>query len=178
MAGEFARDYIARLDAGEHSHSVQYVIVRDRAAGLPWAYGGTPPVLSQYGEVGQGKPPVARGMAKARVRHIVGGGKKASSSSSNVRPAGKPLLSADQRRRSGGDKVEALWRRAFDPYTLIPLQQYATSSTFEDPGDKRNSATKFNWWGVYLAQRSICARCICCALGPVFGDYDEYCDSA
>ena len=67
----------------------------------------------------------------------MGGGKKASSSSSNVRPAGKPLVSADQRRKSDGDKIEALWRRAFDPDTLIPLQQYATSSTFEDPGNKR-----------------------------------------
>ena len=127
--------------------------MRDRAAGLPWAYGGTPAVLSQYGKVGKGEPPVVRGIVKAQVRHIVGDGKKASSSSLNVRPAGKPLVSADQRRKSDGDKVEALWRRAFDPDTLIPLQQYATSSTFEDRGDKRNSAAKYNWWGVYLAQR-------------------------
>ena len=147
------RDCIARLDAGEDPHSVQYFIVRDRAAGLPWAYGGTPAVLSQYGKVGQGGPPVAREMVKARVRHVVGGGKKASSSSSNVRPANKSLVGTGQRRGSGDDKVEALWRRAFDPDTLIPLDQYATSSTFEDPGDRRNSTTKYNWWGVYLAQR-------------------------
>ena len=34
-ASEFARDCIARLDAGEDPYSAQYLIVRDRAAGLP-----------------------------------------------------------------------------------------------------------------------------------------------
>ena len=153
VASECARDCIARLDAGEDSRSVQYGIVRDRAAALPWAYGGTPAVLSQYGKVGQSAPPVERGTVKARVRHIVGGGKKASSSSSDVGPAGRPPVIGDQRRKSDGDKVEALWRRAFDPDTLVPLQQYATSSTFEDPGDRRKSAEKYNWWGMYLAER-------------------------
>jgi hypothetical protein len=168
-ASEFARDCIARL---EDPHSVQYFIVRDRAAGLPWAYGGTPAVVSQYVE---GEPPVAREMVNARVRHNVGG-KKASSSSSNVRPADKPLVSTSQRRGSGDDKLEALWRRAFDPDTLIPFDQYATSSTFEDPGDRRNAAKKYEWWGAASRTRSVCARCICGSLGPVLGDYDEYCE--
>ena len=53
-AREFARDCIARLDAGEDPFIAQYLIERSRAVGLPWAYGGTPAELSQYGEVGQG----------------------------------------------------------------------------------------------------------------------------
>ena len=76
VASEFARDCIALLDAGEDSRSVQYVIVRDRAAGLPWAYGGTPAVLSQYGKVGQGEPPVARGMVKVRIGILWGAARR------------------------------------------------------------------------------------------------------
>ncbi len=56
----FARDCIARLDAGEDPFIAQYLIERSRAVGLPWAYGGTPAVLSQYGKVGQDVPPDAR----------------------------------------------------------------------------------------------------------------------
>ena len=52
----FARDCIARLDAGEDPFIAQYLIERSRAVGLPWAYGGTPAVLSQYVKVGQGGP--------------------------------------------------------------------------------------------------------------------------
>jgi len=32
----------------------------------------------------------------------------------------------------------ALWRKAFDADSLVPLEQYAISSTFEDPNDRRN----------------------------------------
>ena len=90
---------------------------------------------------------------KARGWHIAGGGKKASSSSSNVGPVDVHRVRTGQHRGAGDEKVEALWQRAFDPGTLVPLDQYATSSTFEDPGDKRTAETKYNWWGVYLAQR-------------------------
>ena len=41
-------------------------------------------MLLQYVKVGQGGPPEAREIVKARGRHVSGGGKKASSSSSNV----------------------------------------------------------------------------------------------
>ncbi len=34
-ASEFARDYITRLDAGEDPYMAQYLVERDRAAGLP-----------------------------------------------------------------------------------------------------------------------------------------------
>ena len=64
-----------------------------------------------------------------------------------------PRVRTGQRRGAGDEKVEALWQRAFDPGTLVPLNQYATSSTLEDPGDKRTAETKYNLWGVYLAQR-------------------------
>ena len=73
--GEFARNCIARLDAGEDPFIAQYLIERSRAVGLPWAYGGTPAVLSQYVKVGHGGPPEAREMVKARSRHIAGEGK-------------------------------------------------------------------------------------------------------
>ena len=82
-----------------------------------------------------------------------GGGKKASSSSSNVGYVDVPRGRAGQRRGGGDEKLETLWQRAFDPVTLVPLDQYATSSTFEDPGDRRTAQTKYNWWGVYMAQR-------------------------
>ena len=133
---KFAQECISRLDAGEDPHTVQYSIVRERAPGLPWAsYRGTPAVVSQYVELGQGEPPVAREMGRARVRHGVGG-KKVSSSSSNVRPAENSLVSTGQHRVSSEDKVEALWRRAFDAETLVPLEQYAASSIFEDSSDR------------------------------------------
>jgi hypothetical protein len=70
-----------------------------------------------------------------------------------VRPASTPVGLTGRRRDSGEDKVEAIWRRAFDPDTLIPLDQYATSSTFEDPSDRRNAKEKYKWWGLYLAER-------------------------
>ena len=75
-ANEFARDCIARLDAGEDPFIAQYGIERSRAVGLPWAYGGTPAVLSQYVKVGHGGHPEARGVVKAPGRHIAGEGKK------------------------------------------------------------------------------------------------------
>ena len=60
-ANKFAQECILRLDAGEDPHTVQYSIVRERAPGLPWAsYGGTPAVVSQYVELGQGEPPATR----------------------------------------------------------------------------------------------------------------------
>ncbi len=152
-AREFARDCIACLDAGEDPFIAQYLIERSRAVGLPWAYGGTPAVLSQYGKVGQDGPPHAREMVKARGRYVSKGGKKASSSSSGVRYVDVPRVNTGQHRGVGGEKLETLWQRAFDPVTLVPLDQYATSSMFEDPGDKRTAQTKYNWWGVYIAQR-------------------------
>ena len=82
-------------------------------------------------------------------------GKKASSTSSNVGSVDVPRARTGQRRGAGDEKVEALWQRAFDPRTLVALDQYATSSTFEDPGDKRTAETKYNWRGVYLAQRRV-----------------------
>jgi hypothetical protein len=45
-AREFARNCISRLDAGEDPYIAQYLIQRSRAVRLPWAYGGTPAVLS------------------------------------------------------------------------------------------------------------------------------------
>jgi hypothetical protein len=152
-AREFARDCIARLDAGEDPFIAQYLIERSRAVGLSWAYGGTPAELSQYGEVGQGGPPHAREIVKARGRGVLKGRKKASSSSADVRNVDVPQVNTVQRRGVGGEKSGALWLRAFDPVTLVPLDQYAMSSMFEDPGDKRTAQTKYNWWGVYLAQR-------------------------
>ena len=110
-------------------------------------------MLSQYGKVGQDGPPHAHEMVKARGRYVSTGGKKASSSSSGVRYVDVPRVKAGQRRGVGDEKLEALWQRAFDPVTLVPLDQYATSSMFEDPGDKRTAQTKYNWWGVYIAQR-------------------------
>jgi hypothetical protein len=152
-ASEFARNCIARLDAGEDPFIAQYLIERSRAVGLPWAYGGTPAVLSQYYvKVWQGGPPEAR-MVKARGRHVSGEGKKASTTSSNVGYVDVPRVRAGQRRGASDKKLEALWQRAFNPVTLVPLDQYATSSMFEDPGDKRTAETKYNWWGVYVAQR-------------------------
>ena len=64
-----------------------------------------------------------------------------------------PREKSGHRRGAGDEKVEALWQRAFDPSTLVPLDEYATSSTFEDPKDKRTAEMKYNWWGVYVAQR-------------------------
>jgi hypothetical protein len=63
-----------------------------------------------------------------------------SSSSSNVRPAENSLVSTGQRRVSGEEKVEALWRRAFDADTW---GQYAASSIFEDSSERRKSARKY-----------------------------------
>ena len=149
----FARDCIARSDAGEDPFIAQYLIERSRAVGLPWAYGGTPAVLSQYGKVGQDVPPDAREKGKARGRQVSKGGKKASSSSSDVRYVDVPRVKMGQRREVGDEKLEALWQRAFDPVTLVPLDEYAKSSMFEDPGDRRTAQVKYNWWGVYIAQR-------------------------
>ncbi len=104
-------------------------------------------MLSQYVKVGQGGPPETREMVKARGRHVSGKGKKASSSSSNVGYVDVSRVRAGQRRGVGDEKLEALWQRAFDPVTLVPLDQYATSSMFEDPGDKRTAEMKYNWWG-------------------------------
>ena len=78
-----------------------------------------------------------------------------SSSSSNVRPAENSLVSTGQRRVSGEEKVEALWRRAFDPDTLTPLAEYAHSSSFEDSSDRRTAIDKCDWWGQYLAERKL-----------------------
>ncbi len=134
-ARKFARDCIARLDAGEDPFIAQYLIERSRAVGLPWAYGGTPAELSQYGEVGQDGLPNARESVKARGRCVSKGGKKASSSSADVRYVDVPQVNTGQRRGVGGEKSGALWPRAFDPVTLVPLDQYAMSSMFEDPGE-------------------------------------------
>ena len=86
---------------------MQYSLVRERAPGLPWAYGSTPAAVSQYVELGQTEPPVARERVRARVRHGVVG-KGVSSSSSNVRTVDNLLVSTFQRRVLGEDKVEAL----------------------------------------------------------------------
>ncbi len=42
--------------AGANLRNVQYSIVRERAPGLPWAYGGTPAAVSQFVELGQAEP--------------------------------------------------------------------------------------------------------------------------
>jgi hypothetical protein len=60
LASHFAQECISRLDAGEDARSVQYSIVRERAPGLPWAYGGTPASVSRYVELAQSGPPVLR----------------------------------------------------------------------------------------------------------------------
>ena len=46
------------MDACEDARSVQYSIARERAPGLPWAYGGTPASVSRYVELMQSEPPV------------------------------------------------------------------------------------------------------------------------
>ncbi len=120
-------------------------------------YRGLTAVLLPCFRRGQGGPPEARKMVKARGWHIAGGGEKASSSSSNVGPVDVHRVRTGQRRGAGDEKVEALWQRAFDPGTLVPLDKYATSSTFEDPGDKRTAETKYNWWGAASRTRAICA---------------------
>ena len=90
-------------------------------------------MLSQYGKVGQDVPPDAREKGKARGRQVSKGGKKASSSSSDVRYVDVPRVKMGQRREVGDEKLEALWQRAFDPVTLVPSDDYAKSSMFEDP---------------------------------------------
>ena len=57
-----------------------------------------------------------------------------------------------RRRVAVADKGEALWRRAFDPDTLIPLAEYANSSSFEDSRDKRTASDMCEW---YLAKRKL-----------------------
>jgi hypothetical protein len=40
--------------------------------------------------------------------------------------------------------------------SLAPLAEYANSSFFEDPSDRRSSASdKCDWWGQYLAERKV-----------------------
>ena len=52
------------------------------------------------------------------------------------------------------DDHDALWRRAFNPDTLVLLAQYADSSAFEDASDRKKTAReKYAWWGQYLAER-------------------------
>ena len=61
VASKFAQKCISRLDAGEEARrSVQYSIVRGRAPGLPWAYGGNSVSVSRYVEPMQSEPPVRR----------------------------------------------------------------------------------------------------------------------
>jgi hypothetical protein len=50
VASQFAEKCISRLDAGEDARRVQYSIVRGRAPGLSWAYGGTSASVSRYVE--------------------------------------------------------------------------------------------------------------------------------
>ena len=70
-AYQFAHECISRLGAGEDSLNVQYSIVRGCASGQSWAYGGTLAAVSQYVELGQPEPPVARERVRARDRHGV-----------------------------------------------------------------------------------------------------------
>ena len=80
-------------------------------------------------ELGQTEPTVARERVRARARHGVVG-KGVSSSSSNVRTVDNLLVSTVQRRVLGEDKVEVLWRRAFDADTFVSLEQYVVRSSF------------------------------------------------
>ena len=124
VASQFAQECISWLDAGEDARSVQYSIVRGRAPGLPWAYGGTSASVLRYVEPMQSEPPVGREKVRARVLHG-GRGMEASSSSSQVMSGGTSEGRTGRRRVSGADKWEALLRRVFDPDTLTPLAEYA-----------------------------------------------------
>ena len=148
LTSQFAQECILRLDAGENARSVEYSIVRERAPGLPWAYGGNPASVSRYVELAQSGHPVVRERVGARVLRG-----STASSSLQMKPAITSAGRTGRRRDSGEDKVEALWRRAFDADTLIPLAESANSSSFEDPSDRRNAKEKYNWWGMYLAER-------------------------
>ena len=133
---------------------MQYSIVHGRALGQSWAYGGTPATVSRFVELGQAEPPVARERIMARYRHVVVG-KGVSSTSANIGMTDMSAVGSGRRRGSGEDKVEALWRKAFNTKSLVPLEQYAVSSAFEDQNDRRNAETKYNWWGLYLAERRV-----------------------
>ena len=89
----------------------------------------------------QSELPVGCERVRARVLHG-GRGMEASSSSSQVMSAGTSERRTGRRRVSGADRGEALWRRAFDPDTLTPLAEYANSSIFEDPSDRRTASDK------------------------------------
>ena len=121
VASQFAQECNSWLDAGEDARNVQYSIIRGRAPGLPWAYGGTFASVSRYVEPMQSEPPVERERIRARVLH--GGKGLEASSSSQVMPAGNSERRTGRRRVSGVDKWEALWRRAFDPDTGCVCEQ-------------------------------------------------------
>ena len=142
------------LDAGEDARRVQYSIVRGRAPGLSWAYGGTSASVSRYVEPMQSGSLVVRKRVRARVLHG-GQGVEASSSSSQVMRGGASEGRTGRRHVLGAEKGEALWRRAFDPDSLAPLAEYANSSFFEDPSDRRSASDKCDWWGQYLAERKV-----------------------
>ena len=80
---------------------------------------------------------------------------EASSTSSQVLSASTSRGRKGRRRVARADEGEALWRRAFDPDTLILLAEYANCSKFEDPSDNRTSSKKCAWWGKYLAERKV-----------------------
>ena len=128
VASQFAQECIARLDAGEDAQDVQYPIVRGRASGLSWAYGGTDATISRYVEPTQSELPVGRKRVRAE----------------NAWRHGLVVRRCCQ----------LVLREAFDPDTLILLAEYANSSRFEDPSDNRTSSEKCAWWGQCLAERN------------------------
>ena len=128
VASKFAEECIARLDAGASAPDVQYPIVRGRAKA--WAYGGTNVTMSKYVEPKQAVLPVGRKKGRAPVSH---GKKRQKESSSSSQVLSSVTLGKSPRRVAVAvvDNQDELWRRAFNPDTLVLLAEYANSSTFD-----------------------------------------------
>ena len=153
VATKYAKECITRLDAGTSALDVQYPIIRGRAKA--WAYGGTNMTISKYVEPKQVVVRVGRKKGRAPVSKSK---KRQNESSSSSQVLSSVTLGKSPRRVAvaveGADKKNELWRRAFNPDTLVLLAEYANSSTFEDERDKKRTALqKYVWWGQYLAER-------------------------
>ncbi len=151
VASKFAEECIARLDAGASAPDVQYPIVRGRAKA--WAYGGTNVTMSKYVEPKQAVLPVGRKKGRAPVLR---GKKRQKESSSSSQVLSSVTLGKSPRRVAVAvaDNQDELWRRAFNPDTLVLLAEYANSSTFDDVRDKKRTALQnYVWWGQCLAER-------------------------
>ena len=99
VASKYAQECIDRLDAGADAQDVQYSIVRGRASGLSWAYGGTDAMFSPYVVPTQSELQVVRKRVRTQVVHREKN-KEASSSSSQV-------LSASTSRGRKGRRSDA-----------------------------------------------------------------------